>query len=77
MRDYFEQVDWNQFNEAIGIEDKWGEFMNIYTEGVRRFVLKIRKQEVKKQEWPGSNGRKGKQMKHEKNIKRREVNTQR
>ncbi len=51
LSSYFEQVDWNPFDEAIRIEDKWGEFMNVYNESVRRFVLKIRKHEVKKQEW--------------------------
>ncbi len=51
LRNYFEQVDWNQFDKAVGIEEKWREFMNIYIEDVRRFALKIRKQKVKKQRW--------------------------
>ena len=51
LRNYFEQVDWSAFEDASDIEDKWKEFVNIYEEGINKYVPRVKKEQKKIQAW--------------------------
>ena len=51
LRNYFEQVDWSAFEDASGIEEKWREFVNIYEEGVNKYVPRVKKKQKRIQAW--------------------------
>ena len=51
LRNYFEQVDWTGVDQANGVEEGWSEFKNIYEQGVEKWVPKMKKRNIKIQEW--------------------------
>ncbi len=48
MREYFAEAKWKQLFTASNTQEKWDIFMEIYNEGVSRYVPKIKIKEVKK-----------------------------
>ena len=51
LRQYFEKVDWRELYETEDIEKKWTMFMNIYNEGIQRWVPRKTTKEIAKKDW--------------------------
>ncbi len=45
LKKYFEETDWTKFKEVRGVVSKWKEFVEIYNEGVQRYIPKVRGRE--------------------------------
>lgn len=48
LREYFGEAKWKQLFRASSMQEKWDIFMEIYNEGVSRYVPKIKTKEVKR-----------------------------
>ncbi len=48
---YFENADWSRFEEANGMEGKWNMFLEIYNEGARKHVPKVKVIYSRKNDW--------------------------
>ena len=51
IRNYFDVVNWECFDNAKNIQEKWNEFMRIYNAAVDKFVPKGRRSCKKGKEW--------------------------
>ena len=51
MRKFLAETDWSNFYTTKSTQKKWDEFIQIYKDGIDRYVPKMVVSEKKKNEW--------------------------
>ena len=63
LKKHFEKAEWGElYSNEVGVEDKWKRFMELYKEGVEKYVPRINRKKVVSKEWFNKRCHEGKEI---------------
>ena len=65
LKEYFGNINWEEMVKLRGVQEKYNIFMEVYREGVRRYVPKYRPKEVGQNDWFNARCTKAKEKRDE------------